>query len=790
MPGGGLVFNFKDVSIDSVLDELSSVAGFIVVKVDNPIGRVTMVSKQPVTAADAVSLLNTVLKNIGANGYAAIQQGRILKIMSRDRAKTSNIPVHTGSDPSKIAETDEMITQVIPLHSVDAMQLKNDLAPLIDPSQTGFTANASSNSLVITDTSANVHRIAEIVSAMDASQAGSAEVKVFQLQYASSSSAAKLINDLFGPQAQGTSNSGGSGRGGFGGFGGGGFGSFFRGGGGGGGGAPGFGGFGGGGGGDAAGGGRRSGGEQNSQSRQEVKTNASSDDRTNTVVVVGPPDTIKIVAQVLHDLDSNPAAESSVFIYHMRNGQALDVQDVVNYVFNSQPGAGGSPSRSSSSSNANRSSSSSSNNRSSGGFGSVSGSSGSSFGSGSSITRSGYGNGSSGGGSSFGGGGFGGLSSSSAQTAAQLAGQVSVIAEPDTNSLLIRTSPKNYDSVKAILDELDRPVAQVLIKVLVAEVTHDNSNDVGVELSGLNLRASGNGSSGIVDFGLGAAQATSGGFIGTIQETNFTAVLRALQTTGKLDVLSRPYILASDNQLASIIVGQRVPIPTDSRVTDTGQTISSIQYQNIGIILNVTPHINPDGLVILDVNPEISSLSGQSVPTGPGQSAPIFNTRSADSRVGIIDGRTIVIGGLMEDRSTQTLSKVPLLGDIPGLGLLFQHNVTSKSKTELLIFLTPHVASRPELLSPMSADELKGTKLTPNAVEPGAFDEHMRGMQRGEAPTTQSSSPKPAVETTGVRVGGIPDAPKQESDQGTGPGNDAVPQQPPAQPPAPPHPPQ
>src|SRR5207247_6756001 len=108
--------------------------------------------------------------------------------------------------------------------------------------------------------------------------------------------------------------------------------------------------------------------------------------------------------------------------------------------------------------------------------------------------------------------------------------------------------------------------------------------------------------------------------------------------------------------------------PTNSRVTDTGQTINSVEYTDIGIILNVTPHINPDGLVILDVNPEISSLSGQSVNTGSGTSAPIFNKRSAESRVGILDGKTIIIGGWVEDRKTQPVHKSPLRGDTPGLG--------------------------------------------------------------------------------------------------------------------------
>src|SRR5207248_1462879 len=160
---------------------------------------------------------------------------------------------------------------------------------------------------------------------------------------------------------------------------------------------------------------------------------------------------------------------------------------------------------------------------------------------------------------------------------------------------------------------------------------------------------------------------------------------------------------------------------------------------------NVTPHINPDGLVIMDVNPIISALSGQTVPITAGTGAPIINERSAYSRVGILDGQTIVIGGLMEDKKTQTVSKIPILGDIPGLGLLFQRNQYGKTKTELLIFLTPHVASKPEQLKGMSKDETNGTKLTPNAVAPGAFQEQMRGMQRGG--TTEPSTTQPAPTT-------------------------------------------
>jgi general secretion pathway protein D len=249
-----------------------------------------------------------------------------------------------------------------------------------------------------------------------------------------------------------------------------------------------------------------------------------------------------------------------------------------------------------------------------------------------------------------------------------------------------------------------------------------------VEFSVLNLRASGNGFTIGTDFGV-AAQ--SGGLAARVIETDVTAAIRALASTSKLDVLSRPYILTSDNQEASILVGQEVPFVTNSRTTDTGQTINTIEYDDIGIILSVTPHINPEGLVIMDVYPEISALTGQTVPISETVNAPVFARRAAQSRVAIRDGQTIVIGGLMEDRNTDHVDKVPILGDIPWLGALFRRTTQDKIKTELLIFLTPHVARVPDDLKSMSESEKAGTKAVRDAVEPGMFDEHMKGMERG-----------------------------------------------------------
>ena len=717
-PGGGMVLNFKDATIDAVLDELSSAAGFIVVKEVKPEGRVTLVSKQSLNAEEVVSLLNTVLRNAG---YVAIRQERILKIVNKDAAKRLNIAVRTGSDPDKIAMTDELITQVIPLRYADATQLKTDLTPLINP-EADFTANASSNALVITDTSANVRRVVQIVAALDAHLIDAVDVKVFQLQYAGASSVAKLINDVFANQDQFTGPGGQTGAQQPGGRGeagrdaggpGGGFERF-----------------------------RQFITSQQPQGKTGSKVNASPDDRTNTVVVTGPVDALETVGRVIKELDSNPTADETVFVYRLKNAQSLNVEATMNLLFNGTNGStSGRTTASLSGARSTPTNASQRNSSGGGGFGTQSsgGRTGNTGAFGATTGAFGANTGT-----------FGAptgttnnnrraaatpaLPAGAQQTAVELAGQVSIIADPDTNSILVRTSPKNYEQVKTILNELDRAVQQVLIKVLIAEVTHTEGQDLGAEFSALNLRAGGNGQTAGSDFGLGAA---SGGLVVNILETNFSATLRALETTGKLDVLSRPYILASDNQLASITVGQEVPIIQNSRITDTGQTINTLQYTDVGILLDVIPHINPEGLVILDVAPEISQLTGESVPISDTASQPIIAKRSARSRVAVKSGQTVVIGGLMEDRRTETVSKIPLLGDLPGVGALFRRSIKSKTKTELLIFLTPQVAALPDRLPEMGREELEGTKLVPNAVEPGLFQEHMNGLQRGaERPAT------------------------------------------------------
>ena len=458
---------------------------------------------------------------------------------------------------------------------------------------------------------------------------------------------------------------------------------------------------------------------------------------------MGPAETLETIDGLVKKLDSDPIQDTSFFIYPLKNAKAQNLQSVLNGFF------GNSTSGSTSGTNTNRSNNFQPLGTSSiGGFGnSGSGSSGRTGNTGSRNTSA---LGSTLGGNNSRNSGLASSVSGLAKANSDLVGQVYVVAEPDTNSLLITTSSKYQTRVKDMIAQLDRDVPQVLIKVLVAEVTHTDSSDIGIEYSILNKRPSGNGATGGSDMAIASAisnavaTGTPGGLVASVVESNFTMALKALATNGKLDVLSRPSILASDNQLASILVGQSVPFITSSNITSNGNVVNSVTYQDVGIILNVTPHINPDGLVIMDVAPEISQVSSQTVTIQEGVKVPVIDKRSAQSRVAIKDGQTIIIGGLMQDRVTDTVSKIPLLGDIPWLGELFKSTTKKKEKTELLIFLTPLVARQPEHLQGITTEDLNRTKLVPNAISTETFNEHIQGMQRTAEPAaTQPATTQP-----------------------------------------------
>jgi general secretion pathway protein D len=305
-------------------------------------------------------------------------------------------------------------------------------------------------------------------------------------------------------------------------------------------------------------------------------------------------------------------------------------------------------------------------------------------------------------------------------------GDALITSDPTTRRLIVVADDQTNESIKTIISQLDKPKPQVLINVVFLQVTHGESLDLGAEGKFFRQYGGGAGSSGTAQTNFGLATAGLAGGFYKYLSADLDATLYALAVSGKTEILSRPSILARSSQQATIMVGQEVPFITNSRVTDTGQTVNTVSYQDIGIILRVTPFITQDGLVEMIVAPEISSLSDRTVPISDTANTPVIDKRSADTVVVTPSDKTIVIGGLIDNQVTTQDRKVPLLGDIPLLGALFKRKVKTDNKTELLIFLTPHVVMRPEDLSHVADEERAKLNFAPKTFDKKEMDRYLQ----------------------------------------------------------------
>lgn len=346
----------------------------------------------------------------------------------------------------------------------------------------------------------------------------------------------------------------------------------------------------------------------------------------------------------------------------------------------------------------------------------------------------------------------------------QIEREVSVVADKATNCLLVSASPRYESQVTKMLAELDTPPRQVMIQVLMAEVTLDDRVEMGLEFAVQDLLFSETAvadprrnnllSSNQYDYvagtdvGAAGAAGSLGGFTFTITGEDFNFLLRALQSEGRLEVLSRPQIMAQDNQKAKISIGQQVPYVANTNIY-AGQTQTSVNYEDVGVILNVTPHINPDGFVNLEVAPEISSIADSTVQITEGLRAPIFNKRQAETSITVKDGETVVIGGLITTEEQKSESKVPILGDIPGLGLLFRATVQSKRKTELLIVLTPVVVNTERQARELSVKERDKADLLPDTVRQSPLLEKLQVKPEEEPLAPREPLKRPTSPDTG-----------------------------------------
>ncbi|WP_158637868.1 type II secretion system secretin GspD [Pseudomonas saxonica] len=300
----------------------------------------------------------------------------------------------------------------------------------------------------------------------------------------------------------------------------------------------------------------------------------------------------------------------------------------------------------------------------------------------------------------------GGMEGTSIETATSESGasqrldnSTRITAQVSSNQLLIRTRPAQWAEIEAAVKRLDNAPMQVQIETRILEVNLSGELDLGVQW--YLGRLAGNSASTTVANASGSQGALGGGGAGlgatdslfySFVSSNLQVALHALETNGRTQVLSAPSLVVMNNQQAQIQVGDNIPISqttVNTNVSDT--TLSSVEYVQTGVILDVMPRINPGGLVYMDIKQQVSDANTSTTSDNNGN--PRISTRSVSTQVAVQSGQTVLLGGLIKQDNSDTASTVPYLGRIPGLRWLFGTTSKSKKRTELIVLITPRVVT-------------------------------------------------------------------------------------------------
>ncbi len=292
---------------------------------------------------------------------------------------------------------------------------------------------------------------------------------------------------------------------------------------------------------------------------------------------------------------------------------------------------------------------------------------------------------------------------------------ISIVANERSNSLLIRSSFKDFKRIKEVVSALDIPAGQVVIEATILEVTINDRLRYGVQMflksKGLSLR-----SAELV----APADPGNAGFTGVFSEkyggVNIGGVVDALKSVTTVKIVSSPYLTVTNNKEARLAVGDQIPYTTTSQTSNSGGAVTvtqEVDKRDTGIILKVTPQIRPDNSVTLEISQEVSTPREEATGDSKGTN-PIISQRSIESQITVDSGATALLGGLIQDRMNKTKNGVPVLGDMPGLGVLFSQTNTTQSRTELVVLITPRVVRRSNQLEYLTEQLRWQTSIRPS----------------------------------------------------------------------------
>ncbi len=552
----GWTINLKDADIRAFIDQISQLSGQTFIVDPRVKGQVSVVSNATLSLSEVYQLFLSVM---ATHGFSVLTQGDVARVVPNAEAKAE-----AGSGPSG---GDQLETRVIQVQHTSAAELIPLIRPLV-PQYGHLAAVSSANALIISDRSANIARIQDLVRQLD--RAESNDYGVLNLQHGWAVDIAEVL--------------------------------------------------------------------RNSLVRGEAKSTAGvqiiADSRTNRLIFIGPSEARSKFAALAQTLDTPTTRSANTRVIRLRHNDAKSLAETLGDISE-------------------------------------------------------------------------GLKSPEGGEATTSRPQnILIRADESLNALVLLADPELIGTMESIVRQLDIPRAQVMVEAAIVEVSGDITDALGVQWA-IDARGSTGGAGGV---NFGNTGISVGSVLNAINENeipnnlpdgaiigvgtrSFGALITALSSNSKSNLLSTPSLLTLDNQEAEILVGQNVPFQTGSYTTDAAganNPFNTIERQDIGVTLKVTPHINEGATLRLQIEQEISSIAPSASLTAQAVDL-VTNKRAIKSTILAEDGQVIVLGGLIQDDVTRTNSKVPLLGDIPLLGGLFRSTQETHIKRNLMVFLRPTV---------------------------------------------------------------------------------------------------
>jgi len=633
--GRFVVLNFDNADIETVIQASSEIIGFNYVLAPDVRGKVTVQTSGRIAQEDVFGVLLAILE---VHGFTAVKAGNLYKIVRIEGARERAVPTVVGQTPDPTRITDEIVTQIVPLRYSSVADLSTLLRPLISARGT-LIAHRETNVLIITDAASNIRRLLDIIRLVDV-QVAQEELQIIPIKFADAADLANILNQLFASGRIGTV-------------------------------APGV---------PPTAPGTLTpptapptpGVPGQPGAAQERRPLIIAERRSNSLIIHAKKHEVETIKRLIGQLDINIYGGRRVFIYYAENAKAKDLTSTLNQIYGREAG-GAAPAP---------------------GAPSAPGARPPAFtppppptvpGAPPAVGVPGIGE------------------------AGVAEGQVKFIADEVTNAVIVTTYPRLWEEIEATIKQLDRMPRQVLIEVLVAEITLKDDLSLGIDWA---VRSG--------KFGFGAAPTAGGGSLTspssilppagafgpvsagltafTFQTGKFFAMLNTLAAQNRVNIVSNPHILTSENKKAVINVSESVPIVTSQQLpiggaVPTGGTTTavvgtqSVEYRDAGVVLTVTPRIGEHGTVALDVKQEVNQIGTKTPPT---DSLSIIK-REAETSVVLINNQTLVLGGLIQDKITLDDRGIPFLKDIPILRYLFGFKERQLTKTELLLLITPRV---------------------------------------------------------------------------------------------------